>query len=185
MIICRFTYIIGSQWAISLVVEQRSPKPLAGVRFPHRSQMNIFSIILIICLTFVFFEFLRYSFGFHSFLKKQKRSWIGFDLDGTLAFLIPGPFDPKVIGDPILPMVKLLQRHIHEGKEVKILTARVSTDGTVSSIYNAVITRYFIQKWCQRHIGKKLDIVSIKDFKMKVLYDDSVVRVEADTGKIV
>ena len=23
-------------WAISLVVEQRSPKPLAGVRFPHR-----------------------------------------------------------------------------------------------------------------------------------------------------
>ena len=28
-------------WAISLVVEQRSPKPLAGVRFPHRPQ-NMF-----------------------------------------------------------------------------------------------------------------------------------------------
>ena len=27
---------LGGIWAISLVVEQRSPKPLAGVRFSHR-----------------------------------------------------------------------------------------------------------------------------------------------------
>lgn len=34
--------ILANTWAISLMVEQRSPKPLVGVRFFHRPQIIIF-----------------------------------------------------------------------------------------------------------------------------------------------
>ncbi|MCX6752049.1 MAG: hypothetical protein NTZ87_00915 [Candidatus Nomurabacteria bacterium] len=148
--------------------------------------MNILIIILIVIVTFLLVEFFRYLFGFHSFFKKQKDRWIGFDLDGTLAINPPhGKFNPKIIGNPISPMIELLQKYINEGKEVKIFTGRVSTNGTILSVYNAIITRYFIQKWCKKNIGKKMDIVSTKDFKMKLLYDDSVIQVKTDTGEII
>lgn len=38
--------LTSGHWAISLVVEQRSPKPLAGVRFPHRPQFFMKSQVL-------------------------------------------------------------------------------------------------------------------------------------------
>ena len=50
--------------------------------------------------------------------------WIGVDLDGTLA-----EYDkwvsPTHIGKPILRMVKRVQKWLAEGRQVKIMTARV------------------------------------------------------------
>ncbi len=147
--------------------------------------MNALNIILISIITFTLTELFRYYFGFHSFLKKQKKGWIGFDLDGTLAMNYNGIFNPKEIGSPIPSMIALLRKYIEEGKEVKIFTARVSTNGTIHSIYDAVVARHFIHKWCEKNIGRKIDVVSVKDFRMRLLYDDSVIRVKTDTGEIV
>ena len=41
-----FCSILDIVRAISLVVEQRSPKPLVGVRFLHRPQEKIYDIII-------------------------------------------------------------------------------------------------------------------------------------------
>ena len=129
-------------------------------------------------------EIIRYSFGFDSFFRKQKNTWIGFDLDGTLAKRVPPPFDPKAIGEPIRPMVDLVKKYLSEGKDVKIFTARVSTNGTWTSIRHSMTARKYIKIWCKKNFGTKLDIVCVKDFMMRGDYDDMAIQVETDTGKI-
>jgi hypothetical protein len=141
--------------------------------------------ILIFILGLLSAELFRQYFGFHSFFKKQKDSWIGFDLDGTIATKYSGPFNPRIIGEPIPSMISLIQEYIREGKEVKIVTARVSTDGTLISLYNAIIGQYIIQAWCKKHIGQTLDVISAKDFKMRLLYDDLAIQVKTDSGELV
>ena len=147
--------------------------------------MNILYTILIVVFGVILSEFLRYAFGFHSFFKKQKVSWIGFDLDGTLALSSSdGKFHRTFIGEPIPATVDLLKKYLDEGRDVKILTARVSTNGTMVSIYDALTSRYLIRSWSKKHLGKKLDVVCVKDFRMHLLYDDRVVQVKTDTGEI-
>lgn len=141
--------------------------------------------LLIFILFFILIEYIRYLLGFHSFLKSQKKKWIGFDFDGTIAHTVDGKFNPKSIGSPVPKMIDLLKQNIHEGKEVKIFSARVSTNGTIRSIYNALLSRYYINKWSKKYIGRKIDIVCQKDFLMVKLYDDLAIRVIKNTGEIV
>jgi len=53
----------------------------------------------------------------------MSNGWIGVDLDGTLAVHM-GVWDGS-IGPPIYPMVDRVRRWIKEGREVRIITARV------------------------------------------------------------
>lgn len=139
-------------------------------------------IVIGIIIGLVITEYIRFLFGFHSFIRKQKKKWIGVDLDGTLAVSISGPFDATQIGEPIQSTIDFILEKIKEGKEIKVVTARVSTDGSIRSIINAVHARYYIKKYIKEHIGVDLDVTSSKDFLMTTLYDDRVVQVQENQG---
>jgi hypothetical protein len=104
--------------------------------------------------------------------------WYGVDLDGTLAFYDGNWNGPDHIGDPIAPMADLVKKWIAEGITVKILTARVN-------VPNPERTKEAIQKWCQKHLGKRLEVTCSKDYDMICLYDDRAVQVEKNTGRII
>ncbi len=102
------------------------------------------------------------------------RSWIGVDLDGTLAFYEEGQ-DYMHIGEPIPLMVQRVKFWLSQGKTVKIVTARVAHwDITVVDL---------IRKWCIEHIGATLPITNEKDYSMVELWDDRCVQVILNTGK--
>lgn len=103
-------------------------------------------------------------------------SWVGFDLDGTLA-MYEGWKGKEHIGEPIPSMIDLLKRHLELGVEVKIFTARVSDPDERVKIA--------IEKWCIEHIGRALPITNVKDFAMIRLYDDRAVQVITNRGIIV
>jgi hypothetical protein len=100
--------------------------------------------------------------------------WIGVDLDGTLAHY-EGWVGPEFIGVPIPEMVERVKRWIANECEVKIFTARVAcdADGSMKTI---------IQDWCERHIGKRLEVTCMKDYGMIELWDDRAVQVLPNTG---
>ena len=100
-------------------------------------------------------------------------TWIGVDLDGTLAY-----YDEwrgvDHIGAPIPVMMERVKAWLDEGKEVRIFTARVQFDGA----------RQPILDWLHAHGLPSLEITNIKDSWMHELWDDRVVQVERNTGKI-
>lgn len=102
--------------------------------------------------------------------------WIGVDLDGTLAVYEKWA-GPEHIGEPIAPMVERVRRWLTEGREVRIVTARVSHNGEEARMTEAAIARLAIRDWCVRHIGKALKIVCEKDYGMIELWDDRAVQV--------
>lgn len=116
-------------------------------------------------------------------------SWIGVDLDGTLAFY-DGWNGENSIGDPIPRMVDRVKKWISEGKEVRIFTARVSMKGGYSLESHRFADKEFIenqtkiiQDWCELHIGKRLDVTCEKDFSMIELWDDRAVQVVVNSGE--
>lgn len=104
--------------------------------------------------------------------------WIGFDLDGTLA-KYNGWQGAEHIGEPVKPMVDLLQNFLSKGQEVRILTARVSSTNP-----DREKARTTVQMWCLVHLGAVIPVTSEKDFGMIGLYDDRCHHVEANTGRI-
>lgn len=131
--------------------------------------------------------------------------WYGFDLDGTLA-----KYDKwegiDHIGEPIVPMVKLIRKMHEEGKVVKILTARVSPrpvpeakpnpymegnwciqepDVQTWALKDAWTAREFVQEWCYRHLGFVPEITHEKDHLMLELYDDRVKQVIPNEGILI
>ena len=105
------------------------------------------------------------------------QSWIGVDLDGTLACYEEWEgYD--IIGEPIGPMVRRVKEWLSEGIEVRIFTARVGGSKETSRI-----ARKAIQQWCIMHIGAKLQVTATKDMAMYELWDDRVVQVERNTGR--
>lgn len=52
------------------------------------------------------------------------KGWIGVDLDGTLA-VYNGWVAPTHIGEPVVPMLERVKAWLAEGREVRIMTARV------------------------------------------------------------
>ena len=105
------------------------------------------------------------------------KSWIGVDLDGTLAHY-EGYGDGKTIGKPIDRMLLRVKGWLNEGKRVKIFTARV---GTPQARPDA---EKMIKEWCLKHIGQELEVPCVKDYGMYELWDDRAIRVEKNTGKI-
>ena len=109
---------------------------------------------------------------------KRNDSWIGVDLDGTLAKDGNGPFTPTTIGAPIPAMLKRVRQWLEDGMEVRIVTARVNP------IYpDSHLERIAIEQWCQHHLGQVLDVTCQKDGKMWELWDDRAVQVVRNTGK--
>ena len=121
----------------------------------------------------------------------EMRGWRGVDLDGTLAEWGPGRNqDVYRVGDPIPAMVERVRNWLSAGIEVRIVTARVGTcgsvndDGVADDQGFADFQRRLIHDWCFEVFGRTLPVTASKDFQMFDLWDDRVVRVEANTGRI-
>ena len=110
------------------------------------------------------------------------KAWIGVDLDGTLAEY-DGWQGPQHIGRPIQPMVDRVADWLKEGKAVKIMTARVSHDGTRERIEDANSALDAIQAWCVAVFGFPLEVTNIKDYGMVELWDDRAIQVIPNTGQ--
>ncbi len=104
-------------------------------------------------------------------------SWIGFDLDGTLAES-EGWRGITHIGKPIEKMWRKVHEHLNKGDKVKIFTARLSGVNGNKAIF-------FINAWLDVYHLPKLEITNIKDHGMRMLYDDRVVQVERNTGELI
>ena len=121
------------------------------------------------------------SFSPPTFSKVESEGWVGVDLDGTLAFY-DGWKGVDYIGEPIPLMIDRVQQWLAEGKQVRIMTARVHPNQDGRTIE---VVRYWIVKWCLEHIGQVLPITHEKDFGMICLYDDRCEQVEKNTGQLV
>ncbi len=107
-------------------------------------------------------------------------AWIGCDLDETLALYEEGMAQAGKIGKPIRAMVDRIQRHLDEGYEVRIFTARVNeVEG-----WDHERQRRLIENWTKKIFGVKLQVTNQKDLGMIFLYDDRCVSVEPRTGRL-
>ena len=95
------------------------------------------------------------------------QSWIGVDLDGTLAEYTEFKGEDHV-GAPIDKMVTRVRRWIQEGKDVRLFTARAPHPA--------------IKRWMREHLGAVLPITHTKDRFMQCLYDDRAVQVRRNVG---
>lgn len=103
-------------------------------------------------------------------------AWIGVDLDGTLAEY-HGWVGPDHIGAPIPAMLERVDKWLNEGKQVRIVTARMDPARN-----DCEATRRLIERWLLNHLGRMLPITHAKDSFMFSLWDDRAVQVEANTG---
>lgn len=104
----------------------------------------------------------------------SNHGWVGFDLDGTLAFY-DGWKGPDHIGAPIMPMIAVLRAHIDAGDECKIFTARATIPDQVPPV----------KAWLVAQGLPELEVTNVKDFSMRLLYDDRCKQVRTNTGEIV
>ncbi len=103
----------------------------------------------------------------------QDPSWVGVDLDGTLA-KYDGWVGEDHIGEPIPLMMAFVKRLVREGKRVKIFTARASDPEKIPPV----------KKWLERNGLGDLEVTNVKDQNMTMLYDDRAAKVIANTGVI-
>mgnify|MGYP001571142490 FL=1 len=114
--------------------------------------------------------------------------WYGVDLDGTLAEYHGWPADGS-IGSPVPAMVERVKRWHAEGREVRIVTARVAATGRVNAEGErddwefADAQKLKIRDWCLAHLGFSLPVTCKKDMQMETLWDDRCVQVEPNTGR--
>jgi hypothetical protein len=117
----------------------------------------------------------------------RSAGWIGVDLDGTLA-VYNGWVGPHHIGEPIPKMVARVVTWIADGKEVRIVTARVSPNKS-----DHEECRGYVEKWLRKHIYSALPetpagtecvipITHEKDHLMLELWDDRCVQLIPNTG---
>ncbi len=130
----------------------------------------------------------------------QRSGWIGVDLDGT-TFEYHGWVGWNVFGAPIAPMIDRIRAWAAEGREVKIVTARVGLpirerDG---NMYPSVVRNHVclvtnerfsddmmvraIHEHCQKYIGFAPQVQCYKDVDMIELWDDRAVQVVPNTGR--
>lgn len=110
----------------------------------------------------------------------RDKTWIGVDFDRTLSHrgTRPGESWDPTPGPPIQEMLERVLRWLAEGRDVRIVTARVA-----SCYEDRAAQRELVERWCQHHLGVVLPVTAEKDGKMLELWDDSVVRVERNTGR--
>lgn len=104
-------------------------------------------------------------------------SWIGVDLDGTLAKKDDSFYRNFGIGAPVPLMLERVRQWVGEGKEVRIMTARVS-----SMCPTREEERLRIETWLIEHLGCTLPITAEKDYHMVELWDDLAIQVTPNTG---
>jgi hypothetical protein len=109
----------------------------------------------------------------HKDLLQDKRYWIGFDFDSTLAMYHD---HPEKLGKPISGVIKIAKSYIKRGITCKVFTARAKDASS------AQIKR--IQDWTQKYLGKRLAVINEKDPFMIALYDDKAIQVEPNSGKV-
>ena len=102
-------------------------------------------------------------------------AWIGFDVDGTLAY-----YDFKVkglrpVGKPIPRMVAFLNEQIRLGRRCKYFTARAGTEEGRSDM----------EAWITEYKMPRLEITDRKDHNMIICYDDRARQVIPNTGEVV
>lgn len=132
-------------------------------------------------------------------MNTDKQGWIGVDLDRTLAYYDHDQYaryGSTFIGAPIIPMVMLVDKMLRDGENVRIFTARVYpifqvivNEANVSAFdtveqRQAKLAVNAIRKWCGEQFGQYLPITCVKDYSMKVLYDDRAIAVEPNVGNI-
>jgi hypothetical protein len=111
------------------------------------------------------------------YLAMKDGSWIGVDLDGTLATY--DTYGDGSIGEPIPLMVARVRAFLEAGQTVKILTARLTHPNC------SPIERVRIQDWLVQKAGlPRLEVTSVKDFGMIQLWDDRAIQVQKNTGKV-
>lgn len=101
------------------------------------------------------------------------RSWIGVDLDGTLA-QYSGWRGLDHVGKPVPVMLARVKHWLDEGYAIKIFTARAS-EGERGILP--------VKKWLAANGLPDLEVTNQKDFAMIELWDDRAVQVVANTGK--
>lgn len=99
-------------------------------------------------------------------------SWVGVDLDGTLAEY--HGYVAGEIGEPVPAILALVKDLLLSGRNVRIFTARATDESQLPAI----------REWCVRHIGTQLPITCIKDLGMVCLLDDRAVAVEPNKGNM-
>jgi hypothetical protein len=115
------------------------------------------------------------------------KGWIGVDFDGTLAKY--DGWNGGALGEPVPAMLARVKRWLAEGKEVRIVTARVglcgdtNDEGTADDAAFADDQRAKIQAWCETHLGEPLTVTASKDFRMVELWDDRAIQVLPNTGR--
>lgn len=90
-----------------------------------------------------------------------------------------------------MPMVWRVREWVAAGEDVRIFTARVDGgkvalamgDPAGEAFKDVARIRGYIEAWCLRHIGTVLPVTNVKDYGMRVLWDDRAVRVVANTGE--
>jgi hypothetical protein len=107
--------------------------------------------------------------------------WIGVDLDGTLAHY-EGWQGLAHIGPPVPRMVARVKGWLAAGRDVRIVTARVSHNGTAASMVAAQIALIHVMRWCAVHLGTELPVTCTKDYAMLELWDDRAVQVVPNVG---
>jgi hypothetical protein len=113
--------------------------------------------------------------------EKAMNGWIGVDLDGTLA-VYDGWQGAHNIGAPVAPMVDRVKQWVAEGKNVRIMTARVYSDGSAERNSDAETSRDRIAEWCLEHLGFRLPVTCTKDYGMIELWDDRCIQIIPNTG---
>jgi hypothetical protein len=114
--------------------------------------------------------------------KTESKSWIGVDLNGVLAHY-EGWKGVTYIGAPVPKMVARVKGWLAAGEDVRILTARITNDGTTERMLEAAAARREIENWCAEHLGQRLVVTCQIDYKMKELWNDRAVQVIQNTGR--
>jgi len=111
-------------------------------------------------------------------MDKQAQQTILVDLDGTLAEY-KGWNGHTHIGDPVPIMARRIRRWLSDGKLVKIFTARFAEKDPKKrqEIVDA------IQRWTQKHFGRKLKVTNEKDKSVTKIWDDRAMSVTRNKGR--
>jgi len=105
--------------------------------------------------------------------ERSQNSWIGVDLDGTLAYHDPQQgIDP--IGKPIEAMLFRVQQWLAEGVEVRIFTARAAETELIDPV----------KKWL-KHVGlPDLAVTNRRDYGLLQIWDDRAIQLETNTAEL-
>jgi DNA-directed RNA polymerase beta subunit len=100
------------------------------------------------------------------------QGWVGFDLDGTLAYSEDGEFSKDKVGKPIEDMLELARGLVASGARIKIFTARAADKENLPAV----------EAWLEEHGLGGTEITNVKDPGMRTLFDDRAMRVAKNKG---